>query len=478
MAELGDAQFRNQGEPSDPNGEFDKAPESRFMVNETPTQDQTVDRQSNRLALPRWSSSRGRLRPPRVAGRIHTLESLRYRDFRFLWLSTLSVSGGFWTQMVVVGWLAYDRTGSPLLTSLVLGLDSLPFLIAGPVGGVLADTWDRRRLLMFGSVYQTLVTTVFATVLILDRGQTWHIFVFAFAMGLSWALTEPSKSALIPNLVPMSGLVNAFALNTLAFGASRLVMPLTGGALVVAAGPGPTLLVSSTLYATTFMTTRAIGPLAPREHVDGRPPPLRRFLEGADYVRDNRLILGLMMLLGATSLLFFPFVHGLLPVYASEIYGVDAAGLGLLMSLIGAGNIAGTVIAASVGNVRRKGVFIAVALGIVAVAMAAFSRVSGFAPAVPILMLANGALMTFFSIVAASVNSIVPDSLRGRVASISTMTFGIFPLGSLVAGALAQLMGVQDSTLMAAAALLVLLGAVLLKFPQIFAMGRDVEPSA
>jgi hypothetical protein len=92
-------------------------------------------------------------------------------------------------------------------------------------------------------------------------------------------------------------------------------------------------------------------------------------------------------------------------------------------------------------------------------------------------MLANGAVMTFFSILAASVNSIVPDLLRGRVASISTMTFGIFPLGSLVAGALAQLMGVQDATLLAAAALLVLSGVVLLKFPQIFTMGREVEPS-
>ncbi|MDP6064333.1 MAG: MFS transporter, partial [SAR202 cluster bacterium] len=97
---------------------------------------------------------------------------MRYRDFRFLWLSTLSVSGGFWTQMLVVGWLAYERTGSPLLTSLILGLDALPFLIAGPVGGVLADMWDRRRLLMAGTVYQTLVTIGFATVLILGRGQT------------------------------------------------------------------------------------------------------------------------------------------------------------------------------------------------------------------------------------------------------------------------------------------------------------------
>ena len=413
------------------------------------------------------------MKPPRVAGRIHTLDSFQHRDFRFLWLSTLSVSGGFWTQMVVIGWLTYERTRSPLLTSLVLGLDSLPFLIAGPIGGVLADTWDRRRLLMASTVYQFLLTTSFATVLILGLVETWHIFVFVFAMGLSWALSEPSKSALIPNVVPVSGLVNAFALNTLAFGASRLVMPLAGGALVVTVGPGPTLLMSSVLYAATLVSTRAIGPQAPLERTDGGARPLRRFLQGASYVRDNRMILGLMMLLGATALVFFPFVHGLLPVYASDVYGVDAAGLGLLMSLIGAGNIVGTVVAASVGNVRRKGVFIVVSLAVVAAAMAGFSRASGMAPAVPLLMLANGALMAFFSILAASVNSIVPNALRGRVASISTMTFGIFPLGSLIAGALAQALGVQDATLVASGALVALSAAILLGFPQILAMGKS-----
>jgi predicted MFS family arabinose efflux permease len=473
MAEIDDADFRNQEKPDRLDEKIDS--ELSSALNKTPSPDRAAGRRPRRRTAMSWSSARGRMRPPRVRGRIHTLDSFRHRDFRFLWLSTLSVSGGFWTQMVVVGWLTYERTRSPLLTSLVLGLDSLPFLIAGPIGGVLADTWDRRRLLMAATVYQALVTTGFATVLILGRGETWHIFVFAFAMGLSWALSEPSKSALIPNVVPASSLVNAFALHTLAFGASRLVMPLVGGVLVVAAGPGPTLLMSSALYAATFISTRAIGPPAPLERVDGGARPLRRFLQGANYVRDNRVILGLMMLLGATALVFFPFVHGLLPVYASDVYGVDAAGLGLLMSLIGAGNIIGTVIAASVGNVRRKGVFIVVSLAVMAAAMAVFSRASGMASAVPLLMLVNGAMMAFLSMLSASVNSIVPDVLRGRVASISTMTFGIFPAGSLIAGALAQLLGVQDATLVAGAALVALSAAILLKFPQILAMGKSEE---
>ena len=107
--------------------------------------------------------------------------------------------------------------------------------------------------------------------------------------------------------------------------------------------------------------------------------------------------------------------------------------------------------------------------------MAGFSRVSGMAPAVPLLMLANGALMAFFSILAASVNSIVPNALRGRVASISTMTFGIFPLGSLIAGALAQALGVQDATLVASGALVALSAVILLGFPQILAMGKSEE---
>ena len=132
-------------------------------------------------------------RPPRVRVRVHTLDSLRYREFRLLWVSTLGIGGGFWVQQLIVGWLTYSLTRSPLLTSLALGLEALPFLLGGPIGGILADQWDRRRLLMAVSAYQAAVTAGFSVVVLLDRVETWHIFAFVLAMGSSWAVSSPAR---------------------------------------------------------------------------------------------------------------------------------------------------------------------------------------------------------------------------------------------------------------------------------------------
>ena len=125
-----------------------------------------------------------KLRPsiPRV--RLHTFDSFRYGNFRMLWGMTFSASAGWGIQEVVLGWLTYDLTRSPLLTSLALGLGAVPFLLAGPLGGVLVDSWDRRRMLAAAMVDQALITVGFALVVIFERVEAWNILSFSFLMGL------------------------------------------------------------------------------------------------------------------------------------------------------------------------------------------------------------------------------------------------------------------------------------------------------
>jgi hypothetical protein len=115
---------------------------------------------------------RGRFWPPRVNVRVHTFDSLRYREFRLLWLGSLSSSGSLWVQQLIVGWLTYDLTRSPLITSLALGLGALPFPPGAPIGGVLADIWDRRKLLMAAWATQAAITAGFSVVVLLDRVET------------------------------------------------------------------------------------------------------------------------------------------------------------------------------------------------------------------------------------------------------------------------------------------------------------------
>ena len=179
-----------------------------------------------------------KMRPIRMPTRVRTFDSFRYRDYVLLWLATAFSSGGFWLQQVIVGWLAYDVTGSAFWTSLALGLDALPILFVGPLGGLLVDKFDRRKLMAGIYAYQAAVTSAFAAVVLLGALQTWHIFAFIFFMGLSWVISDPARMSLIPNIVPRERLVNAFALNSLAFSVTRLAAPAVGGVLIAGAGVG------------------------------------------------------------------------------------------------------------------------------------------------------------------------------------------------------------------------------------------------
>ena len=157
-----------------------------------------------------------------MPARVRTFDSFQYPSYLFLWLATVFSSAGFWLQQVVVGWLTYEVTESAFWTSLALGLDALPILLVGPLGGVLVDNFDRKRLLAVIYSYQAVVTSVFAAIVLTGNLEAWHIFVFIFVMGLSWVVSDPARMSLIANIVPRENLVNAFALNSMAFSVTRL----------------------------------------------------------------------------------------------------------------------------------------------------------------------------------------------------------------------------------------------------------------
>jgi len=381
------------------------------------------------------------------------------------------MSGAFWASQIVIGWLTYQMTRSPLLTSLALGLDSLPILLAGPIGGVLADTWDRGKLLAAVSVYQSVVTAAFSVAVVLNLIETWHIFAFVLAMGLSWAVSDPTRGALIPSIVPRQNLVNAFALNHLAFNATRLVVPAVAGLAVAWLGAGHTLLLGAALYLGAATIVAAIDAGNGGQTETRRAPALARFVEAARYVKGEPQVLMLIVLGALPTLLLMPYVHTLMPVYASEVFDVGPAGLGLLMSGIGVGGILGTVVLASMGDLRHRRRVIIFALALTVAAMAAFSRSTSVVLSLPILMVLSSALVTYWIVVSATLQEIVPDKLRGRVYSLFAMASGLFPLGTLLSGGIAQLLGAPSATLIGAAALAIFAIALSLRLRRIPSLG-------
>ena len=414
-----------------------------------------------------------RMRPPHIQPRIrpvrvHTFDSLLHRDYRFLWASTLFFSGAFWMQQVIIGWLTYQLTQSALLTSLVMGLDALPILIAGPIGGLLVDRWDKRKLLVGVFAYQSLLALGFGLLVLLGNVNAWHVFGFVFLMGIGWVIVDPARMALIPAIVPRHSLVNAFALNSLAFSITRLAIPAVGGALIVFAGAGVALLLQGALVAVAAAMSLGLGAFAGVSQSKLSPrAALSEILEGVRYIRETPVVLGLLLLGFLPTVLISPFLHGLIPVYAAEVYDVGAATLGLLMSAVGAGFLAGTLLLASLGDIPRKGLMIIGCIALICVSMLAFALNPTVAMAYPIVALGSMGTMGYFSITGATMQSILPDGIRGRVSGIYILTFGAMPAGNLAAGIISENMGAPTATLIACALVILAATALMLLFPSI-----------
>ena len=388
--------------------------------------------------------------------RVRTFDSFKYQSYIFLWLATVFSSAGYWLQQVVVGWLAYEITGSAFWTSLALGLDALPILLAGPIGGVLVDRFDRSKLLAIIYGYQAAVTAVFAGIVMTGNLEAWHIFAFIFFMGLAWVVSDPARMSLIPNIVPRGNLVNAFALNSMAFSVTRLVAPALGGVLIAITGPGLTLALEAALQICAISVALCLRVTKPDRPALRLPTVFSDLREGVRYVLGEPVLIGLFTLTAMPALLVMPSIQGLMPVYAAEVFHVDSKGLGLLMSAVGAGSTLGTFVLASKGDIGSKNVVVLVSISVLTLATAVFSINVFFHTAYLNLMVISAAMMTFFSVSNAVIQSTVSDEYRGRVAGLYILTWGLFPFGSLSAGFLAERLGAPHATQIAAGAMLLL----------------------
>ena len=158
----------------------------------------------------------------------HTLDSFKFRNYRFFWISSTSSGVGFLLQQVVIGWIIYDLTNSPLLTTLALSIDWI-FTLGAPIGGLIADTQNKKRLLLLCYIFLMIITLLLSVIIIMDHLETWHIFAFTALYGLSYIIHDPCRMSLMSSTVPNKLLVNAFALTVVGFSFSRLIVPVLGG---------------------------------------------------------------------------------------------------------------------------------------------------------------------------------------------------------------------------------------------------------
>ena len=404
--------------------------------------------------------------PRQARGWSGTFSALQYRNFRLLWFGTIFMSSGTWIQQVTLGWLAYEMTGSPVQVAIVLGLRALPML-AAPIAGVVADKFDRRVVLLLDQSYMALLAVIFAAVLQFGVVQVWHLHAFSFLSGVGWALNNPLRQSLVANSVPRERLMNAVALNSMAFNSMRMVGPGIGGGMIALLGPEVNFLLQAVVYGLVVVLVLPFR----AEYAEGREgrkeqSPFADLKEGLRYVMRQPMLRYAILLSVVPTLTMMAFIQTQMPVFVAEDLGdSEGALLGFMYVGMGVGGFIGAVLVARFHAVRHKGRLSLMGVAGAGLAVLALSQTDLWWVAWGILVVQQ----LFFIIVMTTNNTILqtvtPDYMRGRVMGIYMVDIGLQPFGGVVAGLIAASLGVSVAWLIGGLAGLVLVVLITVAAP-------------
>jgi MFS family permease len=361
-----------------------------------------------------------------------TLRALQYRNFQLFFSGQLISLIGTWMQTVAQAWLVYRLTGSAVLLGGIGFCSQIPVFLLAPVGGIVADRYNRHKVVIATQTASMLLALVLAALTLSGAVRVPHIFVLAALLGAVNAFDIPARQAFIVEMVARGDLMNAIALNSSMFNASRVVGPAIAGILVARIGEGWCFFANGVSYIAVIAGLLTMQ-VAPRE---SRPSgsPIRHMAEGFRYVAGNLPVRALLGLLGVVSLTGMPYTV-LMPIFADQVLHGGAAALGTLMGATGIGALAGALLLASRQSLTGFGRGVAVAAAVFGATVAAFAFSRAYWLSIGILVLSGFAVMLQMGASNTLIQSMAPDHLRGRVMSIySMMLMGMAPFGSLLAG--------------------------------------------
>jgi MFS family permease len=383
-------------------------------------------------------SSRLEAVPPEK-GKVTTFTSLKNRHYRWFWLGMLASFIGIHLQLVARNWLVYEMTGSALVLGIVIAAWGLPILLLSLYGGAIADRVKKRDLLIVTQVANGVITLIIAILIHTDRIELWHLIAAAALTGIIFAFHVPARLAIIPELVQRREVLNAIALNSTGMNLSRFVGFAIGGALLGYIGVAG---VYDVVVFCFLLSAALLFMLPAAEKVRRRAVTSIRvdLLEGLRYIYHSPHLRSLLAMAFVAIAFGLPYMN-LMPVFAVDVFDVGEIGLGLLLGMAGLGSLIGSLIIASLGDFRRKGLLlIGLAFGFGA-AVALFG-LCGYYPLSLVLLIAVGLLGTgYLAVNNTMIQSSVPHAMLGRVMSIYVMTFAMMPLGTLPLGAITEAVG-------------------------------------
>ena len=395
--------------------------------------------------------------------------ALRHADFRYLLLGNLFTQMGQWSQQLGKGWLvANDLDGTAFQLGLVAFTQGLGMFIMAPIGGALADRFNRRHLMMFSQVSLASVALVLALLVMIDVIVIWHVYLIAFVSGSFFALNNPARMSALHDIVGKGDLANAVAMNAVVMNSMRVIGPAVGGLLLVAVGTEGTFFLQAAGY---VLGVNAVLRLKKNFSSKGsRAPFLQSLVDGVRYARADRLIAVLIAVSFMAAMLGMSVLQ-LMAKFATDVLGQGEEGFAILFIMVGVGGLIGAVALVLKSDIRNKGLlYFGAALG-TGLLIAATGAVGKLAFSF-VAMIGLGAT-TAFSLALGNtlVQTYVADEYRGRVMSLYFLSFSLGPVGALAGGALGDLANLQVAFVVIGLCLALPVGWLLLTHRHMWRLG-------
>jgi MFS family permease len=411
------------------------------------------------------------------SARSSPLRPFRHRGYAILWTGSFVSNIGTWMETVAVGVFVTQTTGQAAWTGTVAALTYVPTVLLGPIGGALADRFDRRRFLVGVILFQTLLAATLAVLAATDNLSLAAVAVIVLLAGCAFAVYMPTFAAITPDLVPAEDLLGAMSLGAAQYNLGRVVGPALAGLVIAAGGLAWAFGVNALSFGAVLVALGLISIPPLRRTEEARPRLLANIAVGARAARADVGIRTALLLLLATTFLVSPFI-GLVPAVAIKVFDAGASGTSALVTSQGVGAVlsalAATPLAARLGR-RRLLVTALLAVGPVA-------ALYGLAPRFGLAVVAIGVLGFVYLAVLSGTSTVcqsrAPRELRARIASLFMLAVGGgHALGLVIQGWLGDRVGLPAVTAVTGAALLAIVVAVRLLRPDwILAMDAPTKP--
>ena len=391
-----------------------------------------------------------------VAGRLTMVGVFREPSYRRLWASGLCVNAARSMDLVALGWLALQLTGSPFMVGLAAFARAAPLMVVGPFTGIVADRVPRGRILLVAQSVGVLTALTLAVIFAGGAGGYWPLVALEVVFGLTWALDFPARRTALYALLGAPRVAQAISLETVSMQLAKMLGPLAAGLCLASLGPAACFALMAVVYGAGLVASSGL-----RRQLDGpgAPAPVSvaaGMRAGLRVAWSTPTVRAVLLVTIAMNTLFFPYQH-MLPVFAHDVLALGPAGLGALVAAAGAGALLGALAIASRHGQFGHRVLFGAAVLVAPVLLVALSGSRWLPVCVALLVVMGMAESAFAAMQSTLVLLSAPERARGGAMGILSACIGTQPLGTLAIGLLAASFGAPVAFAVNAGAALVVI---------------------